>query len=89
MISPVCRKYLPSFHKKGKLLCDLFVDVAKMPGKVGFDKKWLQDENFKDWIAEMPDKHQAWCKVCMKKIEIGAMGVRALKSHMNPRDPSK
>ena len=54
-----------------------------MPGgKCVFSKKWLESEDFKDWVEEDPqDRHKANCKVCKCPIEIATMGSSALKSH--------
>lgn len=51
-----------------------------------FQHKWLLLEEFKDWLKPVDDnEHCAKCSVCVKKIEIGKMGISALRSHMRAK----
>ena len=49
---------------------------GKMPGKCSFQKSWLQNAEWKSWLAECAnDPHMAYCTVCKKEINIASMGV--------------
>ena len=55
-------------------------------GKCTFNRKWLADERFSDWIKEFKgDKHSANCVTCNRIIDLGKMGEYALTSHMNSK----
>ena len=57
--------------------------TVKMPGgKCAFNRKWLDSEDFKDWVEkDSQDRHKDNCKVCKCPIDIATMGSSALKSH--------
>lgn len=47
-----------------------------------FSRKWLSHKDY-SWVRECKeDKYKAFCSVCNKSFDIGAMGESALKSHM-------
>ena len=53
-------------------------------GKCIFNRSWILLDDYKKWLAEVSsNKHEAYCKICRKKFNIGSMGKAALKSHMN------
>ena len=48
-----------------------------------FQKEWLDDPEFKDWIQPVDSCNtEAKCKLCSKVFTLSNMGVGALKSHM-------
>lgn len=47
-----------------------------------YDDTWSTNPAFSDWI-EKKTLYQAYCKVCMKNIELSNMGKRAITSHAN------
>lgn len=50
--------------------------------KCCFKTEWLTDPDFMGWLKQCDDKHGAFCTLCKKNIDIGNMGVSALKSHL-------
>lgn len=53
-------------------------------GKCYFNHKWLQHENYSNWITEVKGQtQQAYCKLCKHVINLGSMGEHALISHAN------
>ena len=60
-----------------------------MPGKCRFQKKWLNDYDFKLWLLEaVDDPHRAFCKLCKHFINLSATGVAALRRHRNGKTHS-
>jgi len=54
-----------------------------MPGKCVFNKLWLDNTNYKEWILTVDDDpHKAKCSLCMKQIDLARMGESALRVHM-------
>ena len=54
----------------------------KMPGKCNFNDKWLHLVEYRSWLQKVTENtHKAYCVLCMKQIDIAAMGESALKSH--------
>jgi hypothetical protein len=48
-----------------------------------FQRDWLHKQEFRGWLASVHGSvHRAKCKLCVKTIDIGNMGVCALRSHM-------
>ena len=48
-----------------------------------FDKKWLRNEEFAEWLEEVEnDKYAFRCRVCLKNLELGRMGKSALLRHL-------
>lgn len=52
-----------------------------MTKRCNFNREWLTDPDFKDWLVEVPDAKRAKCNLCRKDINLAAMGISALKSH--------
>ena len=53
-----------------------------MPGKCNFNDKWLHLVEYRSWLQKVTENpHKAYCVLCMKQIDIAAMGESALKSH--------
>ena len=53
-----------------------------MPGKCKFQDEWIMHEQYRQWIARIPSKCMARCRLCMKDLDISNMGEAALKSRM-------
>lgn len=52
-------------------------------GKCKFSQSWLQDASFKDWPRpDVGSDRQAYCRVCLKMINVNWMGANGLRSHM-------
>ena len=52
-----------------------------MTKRCNFNTEWLNNPDYKDWLAELPDAKRAKCNLCRKDINLAAMGKSALKSH--------
>lgn len=53
-----------------------------MPGKCRFQRSWLNNDNYREWLApDVSNPHKARCKICCKCFDITAMGESAVKSH--------
>lgn len=53
-----------------------------MPRKCRFQRSWLNNDNYREWLAlDVSNPHKARCKICCKCFDITAMGESALKSH--------
>jgi len=52
-----------------------------MPGNCAFNVKWLENDEYKQWIVMGQSKFKAKCTLCRKEIDISNMGEGALKSH--------
>lgn len=55
--------------------------------KTKFNSLWLHFDlypQFKDWLSDVPENNQAYCKVCRKLFEINNMGIGVLNlsSHL-------
>ena len=51
--------------------------------KCKFNKCWLTDEKFKDWLKEVEnDIYSAFCKFCNATFSLSNMEVQALHSHL-------
>lgn len=46
-----------------------------------FNRDWLNDPEYKDWLREVPDAKRAKCNLCQKDINLASMGISAVKSH--------
>ena len=47
-----------------------------------FNKNWLRDEEYSEWLQEVPnDKYAFRCRACAKNLELGCMGKSALSRH--------
>ena len=46
-----------------------------------FQKSWLDQEQYKDWLAEAPEGTNVKCKLCKKVLKILNMAADDLKSH--------
>ena len=46
-----------------------------------FQKSWLDQEQYKDWLTEAPEDTSAKCKLCKKVFKLSNMAADALKSH--------
>ena len=56
-----------------------------MPKQSFFDKTWLEEPAYKDWLKIGSANTTFKCKVCKKKNKkwtLGDMGVGAIKKHM-------
>lgn len=53
-----------------------------MAGKCVFNDLWLTDEKYSSWLSKPGDRHQAYCKFCLKTLQMDKMGESALKSHI-------
>ena len=55
-----------------------------MPKQTFFDKTWLKDPAYKDWLKAGSTNTTFKCKVCKENKErtLGDMGVGAIKKHM-------
>ena len=51
-----------------------------------FQTKWKSDPQFKDWIKETDNSHSAYCKLCIKNVDIKTMGRTALTSHVKGKN---
>lgn len=51
-----------------------------MPGST-FQRQWLDDVRFSDWVKETKHPNHAFCTWCKKEIDVSGMGESALKSH--------
>ena len=51
-----------------------------MSKKTTFNQKWLEEDEFKLWLAPTKDASIARCKLCKKDIELSNMGRQALLS---------
>ena len=49
--------------------------------KTVFNEKWLEEDQFKEWLVSAKDNGKARCKLCKKDIELSNMGRQALLSH--------
>ena len=46
------------------------------------NKNWLRDEEYSEWLQEVPnDKYAFRCRACAKNLELGRMGKAALSRH--------
>ena len=52
-----------------------------MPHECRFQSKWFDDPNFKEWLGEGDSENEVKCTVCKRTIQLGSMGVGALRSH--------
>jgi hypothetical protein len=51
-------------------------------GQCKFNDAWLDHDDFGQWIQRsVKGDHDAYCTVCKVPIDLGSMGVCALKSH--------
>ena len=57
--------------------------MPKKKRKTYFQKSWLDQEQYKDWLAEAPEDTNAKCKLCKKVFKLSNMAADALKSHAN------
>ena len=55
-------------------------------GKCQFNDKWL---DVWPWVRKTADKHTARCAMCLKDIDVAAMGESALKSHAKSKKTLK
>ena len=55
--------------------------MSKKLKQTYFAETWLEDPNFKNWIAKGQDSSVAYCKLCKKSTKLSNMGVDALLSH--------
>ena len=46
-----------------------------------FQKSWLDQEEYKDWLAEAPEDTSDKCKLCKKVFELSSKIADVLKSH--------
>ena len=49
--------------------------------KTYFQRIWLVQEQYKDWLPEAPEDTNAKCKLCKKVYKLSNMAADALKSH--------
>ena len=55
-----------------------------------FNRVWLTDPNYCDWIEQVKsDEKSARCRLCLKTFALSNMGVRALKSHATSKGHAK
>ena len=52
--------------------------------KCVFNKKWTVEDRF-SWVRAHTNKHNAYCSVCSKVIDLSDMGRYALQSHMKSK----
>jgi len=52
--------------------------MCEKMGKCQFNETWVGTW---PWVRKTGDKHTARCALCLKAIDIAAMGKAALKSH--------
>ena len=52
--------------------------MSKKKKKTVFNHKWLEEDEFKSWLASTKDDDKARCKLCKKDIELSSMGRQAL-----------
>ena len=55
--------------------------MNKNKKKTVFNHKWLEEDEFKSWLASTKDEDKARCKLCKKDIELSNMVRQALLSH--------
>ena len=63
--------------------------MSKKKKKTVFNHKWLEEDEFKSWLASTKDEEQARCKLCKKDIELSNMGRQALLSHCSGKNIRK
>ena len=49
--------------------------------KIYFQKSWLDQEQYMDWLAESPEGTNVKCKLCKKVLKILNMAEDALRSY--------
>jgi hypothetical protein len=59
--------------------------INKIMGKCTFNLIWLDNCDYKEWLATTADKYTASCKLCKDIIKLSTMGERSLRSHMNSK----
>ena len=59
-------------------LLTFYKDATDVMGKCQFNDIWL---DVWPWVWKTGDTHTAGCAVCLKDIDVAAMGESALKSH--------
>ena len=54
-----------------------------------FQDNWLKMPVFNDWLAKHESPYKAYCKLCVKTIELSNMAKRALTSHAEGKGHQK
>ena len=47
-----------------------------------FNKKWLEDDKYREWIQATLDSGEAYCNFCRCKLNIKSRGIGMLNDHM-------
>jgi len=55
--------------------------MSKKSKRTFFNTKWLEDDEFKPWLAQSKKQNEARCKVCKKDFDLSNMGRQAVVSH--------
>ena len=50
-------------------------------GRSKFNEDWLQNGEFKLWVAKSTTEHEFRCFLCKKSNTLGNMSIKALRSH--------
>ncbi|KAF4097454.1 hypothetical protein G5714_021462 [Onychostoma macrolepis] len=51
-------------------------------GKCTFNGLWLEDSAFSSWLKPVANnRHQAYCTLCKKALELSNLGIKSLQSH--------
>ena len=64
-----------------------FVFIMNYSSK--FQDNWLEMPVFNDWLAKHESPYKAYCKLCVKTIELSNMAKRALTSHAEGKGHQK
>ena len=55
--------------------------MSSIKNKATFQEEWLTSKLYKDWITQGKNKNYTMCVLCLKDIDMSAMGSTALDSH--------
>ena len=53
-----------------------------MPGNCHFKEKWLEEDQFRNWLKRGQSNTIAYCNVSKKSFDISSMGRTALRPHL-------
>ena len=78
-----------SFSVMIKMWINNTIKISKLKKECKFLDGWLENKCYKLWLGKLKSTFNTFGKLCVKDIDLPAMGCRALDLKLDPHLPKK